>query len=176
MKTSRKTIGSEKGIALAVALTAAIVAFLIVSAVLSLTFNRFNLSFLQADHASAYYASEAGVRYAFTRLEVDNNYSHTFQTSGGPEVFNNVTFISIVRHAFTHGASHIPVRTFYVITSKISGNVTIDGASIAPDDRTNDLFMGTLNPTRIGREVTIWIQASAGTPEFRVRAFSDYGN
>jgi hypothetical protein len=183
-----KNRSSERGVALVIALSAALVVFFIVMAVLSLTFNRFNLSFLQADRAASFYASEAGIRYAFTRLEVDNVYSHSFTTGTGPEPVSG-GFAQVVRHAFTHGASHIPARTFFVVTSipdppggsANDPNVPVDGSLLAPDLRTNDLFMGSVDGSGnhlVGREVTIWIQAggSGSVPEFRVRAFATYGN
>ena len=176
MKSERRN-RSEQGVALVVALAAAIVAFFIVIAVLNLTFNRFNLSFLEADRAAAYAASEAGVRYVFTRLEVDTTYTDpvfSAETGGSAPAPG---FANAVRHAQSHSGFHGSPRA-YVVSSLVAGTVTIDGTAVTPDLRTNDLFMGTLNPTRLGREVTVSIRAGingAGQPEFRVRAFSDYG-
>ncbi|MCM8794622.1 MAG: hypothetical protein NC819_02320 [Candidatus Omnitrophica bacterium] len=170
---------SEKGIALMVAVTSALVALVLTVAVLNLSTNRFAVSFLSSDHAGALQATEAGIRYVFSRLEVDTTYQHNFSGCVSSPITGGLA--QVVRHAQTHGTTHSSPfnRTYFVITSLRSPtNPTIDGAAVTPDIRTDNLFMG--NPsTRVGREVTVWIASGlngAGNPEFRVRAFSDYGD
>ncbi len=158
MKT--KNLHSEKGIALVLAITVTLIVFLVASAVLHLTFGRFMLSSKQSDHSGAASAAEAGIRYAFARLELDTTYQDLGATG----------FANVVRQA---GLQNRP----YVLTSMPTGNPVINGQAVTPDVRTNDLLMGQLLPQRKGREVTIFIQSvPGGNPEFRIRAFTDYGS
>ena len=139
---------SKKGVALALAITMTLIIFLLAAAILNFTYGRFHASAFQTDHLASFYATEAGMQYAFARL-ADPTFANTVQ--------------AVAPNA-------------YIVTSLPSGKVTVDGQQVSPNARTNDLFVGRLSPSRQGREVTVWIQATGGTPKFRVRAFTDYGS
>ena len=69
MKSGRRM--NQKGIAMVTAIVLALVVSATVAVVLSLTFRRFELSAFRTDHAVAAAASEAGLQYAFARLDKD---------------------------------------------------------------------------------------------------------
>ncbi len=169
---------SEKGVALVVAVAASLMVLFIVMAVMNLSFNSFNAAFLQADHAAAQAACEAGVRYVFNRIELDTTYTDAVFNLEALATRPPAGFANAIRHAQTHAGSHGSPRA-YVITSRVSGNVCAAAGGGAPDFRTNDIFMGALLPSRVGREVDVTAQSGingVGQPEFRVRVFSDYGD
>lgn len=60
-----------EGIALMVAIVAALAVSLTAVVTLNLTFRRFELSSFRSDHLSASFAAEAGIQYAFARLDLD---------------------------------------------------------------------------------------------------------
>ena len=62
---------SQKGMALAISVIAALVVSLTASVVMNLTFRRYYLSFFERDHLQAFYGAEAGYQYALARLRTD---------------------------------------------------------------------------------------------------------
>ncbi|MBI3333286.1 MAG: hypothetical protein HYZ93_04270 [Candidatus Omnitrophica bacterium] len=60
-----------EGVALMVAIVAALAVSLTAVVVLNLTFRRLELSSFRSDHLSASFAAEAGIQYAFARLDRD---------------------------------------------------------------------------------------------------------
>ena len=156
-------LNSEKGVALIVVLIGSLVVFVMVRAVLSQAFSRFNLSFLQTDHATAFYSSEAGVRFAFVRLEVDTIFVDPFFDAEA--VPPAPGFANAVRYA---ESEH---NRAYVISSLPIGTTTY-GETDAVDFQDPSLLLGN-------RDVTLWIRADingAVQPDFRVRTFSEYGD
>ncbi|MBI1952502.1 MAG: hypothetical protein HYS41_00040 [Candidatus Omnitrophica bacterium] len=138
-------MGNHQGAAMIVAVVTALVTTLIAAVVLEIGVQRLDLSVFRSGHARGNSASEAGLQYAFTRLDVDPNFRTAVQNDDDPP---------------------------YVVTSLLAGNPLIDGNPVVPDERTNDLLMGSLTPTRTGKEVTSAITFDAGTGRYRVRAFS----
>ena len=61
----------EKGIALVIAMAAALIVSLIAVAVLNMTFRQFELSAFRTSHGVAEQEAEAGLQYAFARLDRD---------------------------------------------------------------------------------------------------------
>ena len=172
-----KRSGSERGVVLMLAIVMSLIVFLIVTAALNVTFGRFNLSFMRTDHSTAFYAAEAGVRYAFARLELDTTYEDNLFKTEPLATRPQPGFANAVRHAAIHAGSY--GRRAYVISSLPAGTTRYDdrypvGAPPAdqpPVDRQDPaLLVGA-------RNVTVWIRAGingAGNPEFRVRVFT-YG-
>ncbi len=151
----------ERGAALIVAVIAAIMVTLLAAVVLSVSMERFEFSAFRSDHAKAASGAEAGLRYAFSRLDKDTT------SNGNPGPPNG--FKDDVR--FDNDPP-------YVVTSLETANPVIDGASVVPDERTNDLFMGRLLPNppgRVGKEVSVVLTYDSGTGRYRVRSVSDYG-
>ncbi len=162
---------NQKGMALVIVVAVGLVAFLVATAVMNLTYNRFNLSFVRTDHMGAFNATEAGVRYAFIRMQTDAVYiDPIFNAEGSPPPAG---FQNAVVHAYSHTGFHGSPRAYVGTSLPVGTNPVIDGVSVTPDFRTNALKMGT-------RNVTVWIRyygaggQGASNPDFRVRAFSDY--
>ena len=156
---------------LAIAITMAILIFFIATAVLNFTYGRFNLSFQQLDHTAAFYASEGGVRYAFTRLALDTAYQDVNFQAEPPATRPPPGFANAVRHAATLAAPRAYVVSSLPRNSAGYNNGAGAPAAIPVDLQDTSLLVGN-------RNVTIWVQAGingAGNPEFRVRVFTDYG-
>lgn len=154
---------NRSGAALIVAVIAAIVVSLIAAVVLEVSIQRLDLSVFRSEHGKGREASEAGLRYAFTRLDTDNT---SDGTSNPPNGFkDDVRF------------DNDPP---YVVTSLLTANPKFDPdedgplgpVAVAPDERTDDLLMGGLAPARAGREVTVAITFDSANNRYRVRAFS----
>ena len=62
---------NERGIALATAVIAATIVFLLAGAALNIAMGRFQLATAQVIRRAAFYASEAGVRYGFARMDAE---------------------------------------------------------------------------------------------------------
>lgn len=156
MKTNR----NEKGIALVMAIIAALLVSISAAIVLNMTYRSFYLSVFQTDHAVGFYAAESGVQYAESRLEFDAVFAAAVKAKGASTTS-------------TPPGQNLP----YIVTSLQSGNPVIDGnSSVAPDERTNDLVV--LGPHGTRREVTVWIKYydDGRDPPYKIRVFSSYGN
>lgn len=68
-KTQR--LASQRGVALLTAVIVSTIVFLLAGAALNIAMGRFQLVTAQVLRRSAFYASEAGVRYGFARLDAD---------------------------------------------------------------------------------------------------------
>lgn len=71
MNLSTRERLSERGVALATAVAAAAIVALLAAAALNIVMGRFQLATSQVIRRAAFYASEAGVRYGFARLDGD---------------------------------------------------------------------------------------------------------
>jgi Tfp pilus assembly protein PilX len=65
------TCRNERGAALVTAVIAATIVFLLAGAALNIAMGRFQLATAQTIRRAAFYASEAGIRYGFARLDAD---------------------------------------------------------------------------------------------------------
>ena len=63
--------GADTGAAMVIAITASLLVSLTAATVLGLTFQRFRLSKFRSERQKALYAAEAGLQYAFARLNLD---------------------------------------------------------------------------------------------------------
>ena len=144
--------------ALVTAIGFALVIFLTAMVVLNQTYRRFQLSAHRTDHAIGQSAAEAGLQYAFARLDKDG----VFRTS-------------VQNKRLALGAGPIDPndpRAEYVITCHPSG--------FTPDATVLPLHMG--NPSPSGKHVTVRIRyllAVDSPPDpsrpYKVRAQSTFG-
>ena len=84
-KRNRGGRPSERGIALATALVAAVVVSILAVVAINLTFRRFELSAFRTDHGISGHASEAGIRYAFERLRIDPAFEAAVRADDTPD-------------------------------------------------------------------------------------------
>ncbi len=151
----------EKGAAMFLAVTAAIIVSLTAVVVLGLATRRFHMAAFQLDHAAAFSTSEAGIQYAFARLERDTTY--TDSNFPGVTGFANVVI----------AASAPPGSVGYVVSPLAVGTVVQPHnypQSFTIDEQDTALQTGNRNVL-----VVIVEDPPGGVPpRFRVRAFSDY--
>ena len=110
MKTNR----NEKGIALVMAIIAALLVSISAAIVLNMTYRSFYLSVFQTDHAVGFYAAESGVQYAESRLEFDAVFAAAVKAKGASTTS-------------TPPGQNLP----YIVTSLQSGNPVIDGNEVS---------------------------------------------
>lgn len=153
-----KRRNGSQGTVLVVAIVAAIVVSLTAVVVLNLTFRRFHLSHMGSDHEAALFASEAGIRYALQRLDV-NDTNQLIDKNGKPSGDPNIFFRDRVKGK----ALQEPPQELVVSS---------DPKAPSLDHWEPNLQMG-------GKHVTIGILYNpAGAPSdrpYKVRASSDYG-
>lgn len=85
----RRFRSGERGVAMATAIALAIIVALLVSAVLSLTWRRFELSAHRTDHEVAKASAEAGFQYVFARMDRDTTFADPAYPAAQPG-FRNV--------------------------------------------------------------------------------------
>ena len=136
----------QRGIALPTAVVAALVISIATLVVLNLTMGRFELSAFRSDHTTALISSEAGVQYAFARLEADPSFENTVRNDNDPPYI----------------LSPRPVGTSLLVPYN-GGQQQFIVDEQAPVLRTD-------------REVHVLIEAYAADPtRLRVHAYSDFG-
>ena len=163
--------GSKRGAALVMAIVAAIVVSLTAVVVMNLTFQRFHLSHFRSDRVATLGASEAGLRYAFKRLEV-NDTNRLVNQNGNP--------YGPSRPFKQHVIDRYPNP---LVVSSLTDTDPVANGVQAPDHWEPNLQMGTKHVTvRI-----LWRPPSTATPPYlledpednpfrvRINAFADYG-
>ena len=71
----RRFRSSEQGVAMVTAIALAVIVSILVTAVLSLTWRRFELSAHRTDHEVAKASAEAGFQYVFARMDLDTTFA-----------------------------------------------------------------------------------------------------
>ena len=166
----------ERGIAMVTAMAAAVIISILAVVVLNMTFRRFELSAFRTDRAVAGAAAEAGLKYAFARLQLDTTY--TDLNFPGPPGFANVV---------QRAGQAVPPRDYVLRCHPLTG-LAVDqvvpqlhvGAKINTERNPN----GTPGPNYGqyvgGKHVTVrirWDPAGTGgaARPYIIRASADYG-
>lgn len=151
---------SQEGVALATALAAAVVVSLLVIAALNLTLRRFELSAARSDHAQAAQAAEAGLRYVFERLRLDDQSDGLDDGAGEQGLEDRIRFDDDSPYVISDDPGPVTIR--------------MDGTDqvIAVDEQ-------PAPPLGLGRPVHIAIQEDANDPNtpprLRIHADADFG-
>ncbi len=145
---------NNRGVALVVAISIALMVSLLAGFVLNLAFRRFNLSHFQESRMIAYYAAEGGIQYVNTRLIYDTTFLNNVLADTTP-VGAPVYIISSMTQAGAVARGHI------------GSTEVLDEGSIGA------LRMGSLGTSK-EKQVTIRIR-SLGNGQFEVKAMTDYG-
>ncbi|MBI3616293.1 MAG: hypothetical protein HY211_07230 [Candidatus Omnitrophica bacterium] len=155
-----------KGVALALAVTLALLVSLLAAVVLSVTFRRFNLSFFQESRAIAFSAAEGGLQYADARLRLDTTY--TDSNFPGVNGFANVVK---TKSAQSGNPPYLVSSFATTAAARAAGHIDSREALDKPDIA--DLQMGSAVKKK---EVTLRItEEPSGSGRFKVQAKASYG-
>ena len=158
---------SNRGVAMLIALIAALLVSLTAIITMNLVGRRFHLSAFGTDHAKAFSASEAGVKYALTRLWREAN----FQSTG-------VSFEQTVRgHLGNSNNADSDGIVRYVIGPQGPGSTVQPNnypTSFTVDEQDSTLGWGMSKGVLLV-VIEATNPAAPQTSPLKIRAFSDYG-
>ena len=173
---------NNRGVALAVAVTGALIISIIAVVVLNMTYRSFYLSAFQTDHSNAFYAAEAGVQYAFDRLArnsippapVDDRF--WLRRTDGTFVGNTADPNDPQHRTFQQHVTNKGVGVSFIVISDPAVPAVEQGV-------TYDHFEPSLATGPVGAARTKYVRvrivdrgAGAPAPRYEVHGEADYGN